>query len=164
MDNIKFKQKGEEAPSQVNHTDSAQPTEQQATQEQPAPLTPEQARQRAELQHVGQIGFNLCNTAMGLVAGERQVAYDHPARDFARTAKVWSGILGVEVSPEQVGLCMVGLKLVREAHSHKADNLVDAIGYVICTEATRDAWEKTRAAMLAQQTKNQVPNGEPSKG
>lgn len=64
-----------------------------------------------------------------LVTGDRNGAYGHPHEDFTRTAKIWSGILGFDVSPEQIGLCMIGLKLSREVHRHKHDNLVDMAGY-----------------------------------
>ena len=39
-------------------------------------------------------------------------------------------ILGIEVTPKQVGLCMVGVKISREVHEHKRDNLVDGAGYL----------------------------------
>jgi hypothetical protein len=71
-----------------------------------------------------------------LVDGDRQSAYGHPADDFAKTAKIWTGILlprlkvGEEVSAKDVALCMVGVKLSREVNRHKRDNLVDAAGYV----------------------------------
>lgn len=48
-----------------------------------------------------------------------------------RIAKVWSGILGKPVSVHEVALCMVGLKLVRNAiNPGNEDSLVDADGYV----------------------------------
>lgn len=55
--------------------------------------------------------------------------YAHPLDDFTRTAKIWSAILDTDVTPEQVGLCMVGLKISRECDAHKEDNLVDMAGY-----------------------------------
>lgn len=65
---------------------------------------------------------------------DRHKKNDVPERNFARIAEVWSVILGVHVTPEQVGLMMVGLKLVREAYSHQPDNLVDLVGYTLCLE------------------------------
>ena len=49
---------------------------------------------------------------------------------FERTAKLWSIILNKEVTSEQVCLCMVALKLSRQIHKHKDDNLVDIMGYL----------------------------------
>lgn len=69
--------------------------------------------------------------AANLVTGDRQVDYDHPLDNFTRAAKIWSAILGIEVSAEQVALCMVGVKLAREANKAKLDNTVDGIGYFL---------------------------------
>ena len=63
------------------------------------------------------------------VFGQRQEAYGHPADNFALTAKLWSPILGTEVSPEKVGLCMIALKLARCCHAVSRDGLVDIAGY-----------------------------------
>ena len=65
--------------------------------------------------------------------GARQATYGHPRDDFRRTAKIWSGILGTEVTAQDVALCMVGLKMSRlkSTPDHK-DSVVDAAGYVIC--------------------------------
>ena len=53
-----------------------------------------------------------------------------PVRDnFDRTAQMWQSILGCKVSAEQVGLCMIALKISRETFKHKDDNLIDIIGY-----------------------------------
>jgi len=55
---------------------------------------------------------------------------------FAAIATVWTVLLGSKlsagssVSPSDVGLLMAALKLAREAHKHKDDNLVDAVGYL----------------------------------
>ncbi len=72
--------------------------------------------------------------AAALVGGDRQVAYGHPSDHLADVAEVWGVILGVRVEPRQVALCMVGLKLAREAHATKRDNLVDAAGYLRLAE------------------------------
>jgi len=64
-----------------------------------------------------------------LVHGERQVEYGPPEKSFTNIGKVWSAILGVDVTKEQVALCMLGVKLVREANLHKQDNLDDIDGY-----------------------------------
>lgn len=64
-----------------------------------------------------------------LTNGPRRKAYGHPIDNFSRTARIWSGILGKDVSAEEVGLCMVGVKLAREVNGHTRDNLVDLAGY-----------------------------------
>lgn len=67
--------------------------------------------------------------AQRLVHGDRQEDYGHPLHDFRRTAQIWSAILGMDVTPQQVGLCMVGVKLSRQVNKPKRDNLTDAAGY-----------------------------------
>lgn len=63
---------------------------------------------------------------------ERQKSYAPPKRNFERIAKIWSVILGIEVTPEQVGLCMIGVKITREMNAHDIDNLADICGYADC--------------------------------
>jgi hypothetical protein len=64
-----------------------------------------------------------------LVYGPREHAYGHPKEDFTRTAMIWTAILGKSITAQQVALCMVGVKMSRECHAHKADNLIDGCGY-----------------------------------
>jgi hypothetical protein len=64
-----------------------------------------------------------------IVNGPRQKSYGHPRANFERTAKIWSAVLGIDVTAAQVGLCMIGVKLARECHSPKRDNRVDIAGY-----------------------------------
>jgi hypothetical protein len=73
-----------------------------------------------------------------LVSGDRGSDYGHPLDDFTKTAKIWSAILGCDVTPEQVGLCMVGVKISREVNKHKRDNLVDICGYAKTIEMIVD--------------------------
>ena len=69
--------------------------------------------------------------AAELVSGDRQDAYGHPLDNFTRASKIWSVILGCEVSAEQVALCMVGMKVAREVNQSKPDTVVDGIGYFL---------------------------------
>ena len=64
-----------------------------------------------------------------LVHSSRGQDYGHPYEDFSRTAKIWSAILDKEVTPEQVALCMIGVKMSRECNRPKRDNRVDIAGY-----------------------------------
>jgi hypothetical protein len=67
--------------------------------------------------------------AQRIVHGDRRIDYGHPMDDFARTSLIWQAILGIPVTPEQVALCMVGVKISREVNKPKRDNLVDMAGY-----------------------------------
>ena len=71
----------------------------------------------------------ILDEAKRIVYGERGENYGHPFEDFSRTAQIWSAILGITVEPEQVALCMVGLKISREVNRPKRDNVVDGAGY-----------------------------------
>lgn len=68
--------------------------------------------------------------AHGLINAERQESYGAPAESFARTAAMWSAYLDYPVSAKDIAVCMTLLKLSREAHRHKPDNLLDACGYL----------------------------------
>lgn len=61
----------------------------------------------------------------------RQDVYGDPAVQFPMVAKVWSGILGTEVRPDQVALLLMGYKLVRtSACPTYSDNSDDIEGYL----------------------------------
>ena len=80
----------------------------------------------------------IATDAIHVVNGPRQRDYAHPRINFQRIADLWSPILGITVTPEQVALCSVQIKIAREIHAHKADNVIDAIGYLLCLDACRE--------------------------
>lgn len=66
----------------------------------------------------------------GALLQQRAAHWGDPVTTHIRIAQVWSGILGVEVSAQQVADCMVGLKLVRDSlNPDDPDSLKDAAGY-----------------------------------
>jgi nucleoside 2-deoxyribosyltransferase len=77
--------------------------------------------------------------AARLIHGERQGVYGHPFEDFSKTASLWSPILGVSVTPEQVALCMLQVKISRllQSPDHR-DSLVDTHGYLGTYKMVRD--------------------------
>lgn len=69
---------------------------------------------------------------------ERGEDYGCPKVNLAAICKAWSGYLfqrgfifqNEELGPSDVAMMMALLKLVRQGHRHKDDNLLDAIGYI----------------------------------
>ena len=69
--------------------------------------------------------------AASLISGDRERDYGPPAKNFATIAGMWSQILGIEVTPSQVALCMMQLKVARliNGGGAKRDSYVDAAAY-----------------------------------
>lgn len=80
-------------------------------------------------------GESILDEAKRITTTVRHGDYGHPSDDFTRTARMWSGILAEKLRPAvaitatDVPLCMIAVKLARQAHRHKRDNLVDIAGY-----------------------------------
>ena len=78
----------------------------------------------------------ILDKAKAIINGERQDAYGKPEDAFAVIGAYWTTYLGSKLQPGasvsagDVSLLMVLLKIAREAHQHKEDNLVDAAGYL----------------------------------
>ncbi len=73
--------------------------------------------------------MTITEEAESIINGPRRDSYGPVEESFQRTANIWSGILNIPVSPQQVALCMIGLKLQREANQPARDNRVDIAGY-----------------------------------
>ena len=74
-------------------------------------------------------GSELLEHAAGLVTRRRR-EYGEPADLFEKIAQRWSLTLGTEVSPAQVVLCLLDLKIARLARDPKhLDSVVDVAGY-----------------------------------
>lgn len=72
----------------------------------------------------------LLNIAADLIDGDRAKNYGDAKDNFVRIAKTWEVVLGHEVTPEQVALCMIGVKLARLANSSEhEDSWIDIAGY-----------------------------------
>ena len=72
------------------------------------------------------------------VIEHRERVYGPPSESFDAIAARWSLVLGVPVTPAQVALCLIDLKLARLSRdpSH-LDSIVDVAGYAaILSEVT----------------------------
>lgn len=80
-------------------------------------------------------GRKVClDEAARIIAGERDIQYGGPEDNFLRISKIWSVILGVEVTPEDVAMMMVGVKVARYANKSgfQPDTWIDIAGYAGC--------------------------------
>lgn len=81
---------------------------------------------------------NVLEEAGRIVGGDRGDDYGHPGDDFARTAGAWSALFGWDVTPGQVALAMVVVKLSRlQETPDKRDSIVDIAGYARTYEMVR---------------------------
>ena len=73
-------------------------------------------------------------TAASIITGDRDTQYGGPEENFDRIAKIWSIVLGVTVTREDVAMCMVGLKVARYASKSgfQPDTWIDIAGYAGC--------------------------------
>jgi hypothetical protein len=77
----------------------------------------------------------MLDEARRIVYGQRQADYGPALKNFQDIADIWEVVLGATVTPRQVALCMIGLKMARLAKSptHR-DSWVDIAGYVGCVD------------------------------
>jgi hypothetical protein len=67
------------------------------------------------------------------VVANRRKTYGDPRASLEAIAKRWSLTLGHNVTPAQVALCLIDLKLARLAHDPAhLDSMVDVAGYAAC--------------------------------
>ncbi|MEU3013360.1 DUF6378 domain-containing protein [Nocardia asteroides] len=73
--------------------------------------------------------------AAALIDGERAEQYGDPRDNLARTAEMWTGYLGVGITPADVAHMMILLKVsrARTTPGHR-DSLVDIAGYAALAE------------------------------
>jgi hypothetical protein len=72
---------------------------------------------------------NILQEADRITSTTRPSDHGHPKEQLPLAAALWSPILGIEVTPEQVALCMVQLKVSRYLARPKRDDLVDICGW-----------------------------------
>lgn len=72
--------------------------------------------------------------AARLIDSERNVHYGPPSENFDRISRLWSVVLGIDVTSEDVAMCMVAVKMARYASKSgfQADTWIDIAGYAGC--------------------------------
>jgi len=96
---------------------------------------------------------NVLLDANAVAGKDRAEAYGHPYDNHQRIANLWNAFLDGRrtkgpLSPADVALMMVLLKVARHQHAPKRDNLVDVCGYARCVELIEE-----REAEICQSSK-----------
>lgn len=82
---------------------------------------------------------DILDTAKEIVTGARQTTYGTPEDSFSTIAGLWGSYLGINVSPSDVAMLMVLLKVARsKGDAGYADNYVDIAGYAACAGELRN--------------------------
>lgn len=79
----------------------------------------------------------ILDKAMAVVYGRAEDVYGHPSVDMLCIARMWTAYLRkrgafteeTEITPRDVAMMMVALKVSREAQKPHEDNLIDIAGY-----------------------------------
>lgn len=87
------------------------------------------------------MGKTILEQAQSIVYGDRQDAYGNVTDNFSNIAKLWSVVIGKDITAEQVALCMVQVKVARQLHKPGRDNLVDGAGYFATIEKMQNEQE-----------------------
>lgn len=72
--------------------------------------------------------------AASIISGARDAQYGGPEENFDRIAKIWTIIVGTDITREDVAMMMVGLKVARYASKSgfQPDTWIDIAGYAGC--------------------------------
>ncbi len=83
---------------------------------------------------------NILDRAKALTCGDRDQDYGSPLANHQDIAVGWSVILGTEVRPDQVALCMTWVKTCRcKTSPQKRDNYDDGAAYFAIAGECADA-------------------------
>jgi hypothetical protein len=80
----------------------------------------------------GATGRTILQEAQELTRGARQADYGHPYDDYKRVTGAFNAVTGHNLKPSEGGVFMACVKLARQGHRPKRDNMVDLAGYADC--------------------------------
>jgi len=79
---------------------------------------------------------DLLNRAKKIVCSDRDLQYGSPEDSFTQIAEFWNAYLypgqTQSIKAKDVGMMMILLKIARQSHKPKEDNLIDIAGYAAC--------------------------------
>jgi len=81
--------------------------------------------------------------AADLTCGERLEQYGPPQENFRDIAVGWSVLLGKQIRPDQVAMCMAWLKLCRLRRGPHTDSYIDGAAYLAITGELGGDYEAT---------------------
>ena len=67
--------------------------------------------------------------AIELVEGQRAIDYGDKTLNHQNIARLWTAFLDVDISPHDVAICMLLVKVARLKNMHTEDCYVDIAGY-----------------------------------
>jgi len=82
--------------------------------------------------------MTILEEAQKAVYGDRQEDYGSVTENFDTIAQFCSIVLKTKVTAEQVGMCMVQVKVARQMFKKKRDNLIDGAGYFATLQKMED--------------------------
>lgn len=103
---------------------------------------------RADPNHWLHRGETVLDEAERIVGGARAESYGKAERNLGRIAAMWAAYLDHPVTARDVAQMMVLLKVARDAHRAKRDNLVDQAGYTLLADMIADTATQDPAADL----------------
>lgn len=90
--------------------------------------------------------ISILSEAEELTNGARRQAYGHPLLDYERTAGMVNAALAHKLkeplTPEEVMVVMILVKVSRQMNAPKRDNLVDIAGYANCIDMAQQERER----------------------
>jgi len=72
---------------------------------------------------------SILQEAIEIRGGERKTDYGDAVENFDRIAEIFQVMSGRSISAADCALVQMAVKISRERHAHKRDNLVDLCGY-----------------------------------